>query len=1648
MDTNQYRYSKSFFNDGFQIHIKIGDSIKRFTFQSSTTVDHVKYEIFKQTKEITQENRQNYFLALNRTVILQIEFVKFIFAHEDIQKALLTKQSVEVFLVPKSKEIRARKHKADIIKKRLGNFKQIPHNNILLQQQQQQQHKRLSTDSVASGSAATNTSGSGGTYTDDNFSDVSSQLSPDITPLSPLQLPSSVTSTGISIDELSLQEEEDLLILKKKNALINQNNNNNKNEQSSSASESFRKRDTFGLFATLKQQQNDQQHLLPDLKNLSTTTMESVDDEDKDNLSPRRRSQQRKQLLIQSTDAFVVLDEFGDEEEILRQKLQQQLVQLEDEELKFQAQAADDSDLLIGGDSDFSGSENEKEKESPTLLSTSGDTLSPTLPAISSPQLTQQQIYRKSISKVELLNQEKRLSQDFNQQLQQQQPTEPEEEKKQQEEEEELHWSNNIQMKQKLMEKDHFPLLVSTLSMETSLIVQCPKISSTMEFKNQLIESLQSIVHLLKVGTFAIDQQQDILPISSNSIIHNFVESSLNNCNIPKLIVLKPGMIDLVNQQLSPLSGSPLLGQSVQLSISPPPPFPISSSNPLTMSGNYPNQQPQQPDSSTTSSSSSASKPIPIARGGSVFFSSKPSSMSSSPMSGSPLIRNLGNTNQINKLNQQNQDLKNNSNNNNSKQGKGNKNKKQDAISAAAAAAAVSQPTSPTQQKRNRNITVSFSLGEQRDSNVKQIMQRKKLAQIQIGSLLGKPLCWSNGETEIKYFRTLMDNLFNFGQLDARDRVKVTLAQVTTAPNDPLLPAAFRIRFYLPPDNHSTAINVNMTDLMSKIIERVISKHNNTTKLLTDQKAQDFIVRITGTSDHVLRDCEIGQLDMVRQRLQRRKDINFSLIHRSALPDIYIDGHTATNNSNMIFLNPNLNNNLFINQFNQQHIQQQQQQPQPMQMQSNQNHIKRSILLYEINRPFEIRIICLENLNNQLASHFLQDGSVNDVKLSVVAELVHGEEPLAPPMETFTKAHNNPLWCQWLRSSLLMCDLPRATKLCFTVYAMVGSNQRVAIGWVDLQLIDYKSQLQSGVISLILWPGDRTMQTSEYADICPNLVVELLQFPFPVLFPRSELMERTEIKDYVEARKEDEVRLDQLINKDPMYKLSEDERKFIWTYRMHLRKFPHSLSKVLQSLPWNQPQQVKEAHRLLSIWEPLSPHEALELLDVKFADELVREYAVNCLRSLSDGELALFLLQLVQSVKHEPHHDSALARFLIHRALANRSVIGHPFFWHLEAEMHNVRISDRYSLILETYLRGCGDQRHEFVKQMEVVTKLTTIAKMVKEAAVSKRKNLLLDELSKLSLPNTFHLPTSASTESCGLIVSECKWLDSFTVPLWLVFQNVDPLGEPIVVIFKNGDDLRQDILTLQMITLMDNLWKRDGLDTHMSLYNVTSTGEGCGFIEVVSDSETVADIQKAAGGVTAAFTKTPLANWLKERNPTDAEYEYTVNNFIHSLTGYCVATYILGISDRHNDNIMVSKSGHLFHIDFAHFLGNIMKFHGYKREKAPFVLTPEFAHVIGGEKSKSFAWFTELCCTSFNIIRKQRNLFIILFNLMLSTGIPELSTRNDIDYLREAFLMDEDDEEAKQSFARLITKSLKTKTTQVLFAMHILAHSDNKINQ
>jgi hypothetical protein len=155
---------------------------------------------------------------------------------------------------------------------------------------------------------------------------------------------------------------------------------------------------------------------------------------------------------------------------------------------------------------------------------------------------------------------------------------------------------------------------------------------------------------------------------------------------------------------------------------------------------------------------------------------------------------------------------------------------------------------------------------------------------------------------------------------------------------------------------------------------------------------------------------------------------------------------------------------------------------------------------------------------------------------------------------------------------------------------------------------------------------------------------------------------------------------------DPLTPLSPSDKKMLWNFRNMCRPKYRALAKLLQSVSWNDTEQVAEMHRLLDVWAIPPPVQALQLLDSKFAgittahssipfflffsDEYVRSYAVAILGYMTDAEVSDYLPQLIQVLKYEQHHDSALARFLLERALRNRSRIGHSFFWHLRSEMH------------------------------------------------------------------------------------------------------------------------------------------------------------------------------------------------------------------------------------------------------------------------------------------------------------------------------------------------------------------------------------------
>ncbi|NXY85184.1 P3C2A kinase, partial [Alcedo cyanopectus] len=701
------------------------------------------------------------------------------------------------------------------------------------------------------------------------------------------------------------------------------------------------------------------------------------------------------------------------------------------------------------------------------------------------------------------------------------------------------------------------------------------------------------------------------------------------------------------------------------------------------------------------------------------------------------------------------------------------------------------------------------------------------------------------------------------------------------------------------------------------------------------------------------------------------------------------------------------------------------------------------------------------------AAHGISPGWVSNYeKYYLICSLTHNGKDLFKPIQskkvgTYKNFFYLIKWDELIIFPIQISQLPLESVLCLTLYGILNQNsgsspdsnkQRKGseiLGQVSLPLFDFRRLLTCGTKLLQLWTSSHSHHASGMASKKGNLERIVLQIDFPshasdIEYKIPKAAKATVHHSMEALDKPLRERLLAILSKDSTIGLSKEDKEFLWEKRHYCHSHTSSLPKILVSAPHWDWASLPEIYSLLKQWPPLSPLAALELLDSKFADQEVRSRAVNWMETLSDDELTDFLPQFVQALKYETYLDSALVRFLLARALGSIR-IAHYLYWLLKDTLYDTKFGVRYEQILGAFLSICGKRlREELEKQTRLVQLFGMVAERVKQTSGSARQAALQNGMERVQLfflKNKCRLPLNPSLVAKELNIKACSFFSSNALPLKVALVNADPLGEEINVMFKVGEDLRQDMLALQMIKIMDKIWLQEGLDLRMVLFKCLSTGKDRGMVELVPASDTLRKIQ-VEYGVTGSFKDKPLAEWLRKYNPTEEEYEKASENFIYSCAGCCVATYVLGICDRHNDNIMLRNTGHMFHIDFGKFLGHAQMFGSFKRDRAPFVLTSDMAYVInGGEKPTiRFQLFVDLCCQAYNLIRKHANLFLNLLALMLSSGLPELSGVQDLKYVQDALQPQTTDAEATIFFTRLIESSLGSVATKFNFFIHNLA--------
>ncbi|CEL55526.1 phosphatidylinositol 3-kinase [Rhizoctonia solani AG-1 IB] len=424
-----------------------------------------------------------------------------------------------------------------------------------------------------------------------------------------------------------------------------------------------------------------------------------------------------------------------------------------------------------------------------------------------------------------------------------------------------------------------------------------------------------------------------------------------------------------------------------------------------------------------------------------------------------------------------------------------------------------------------------------------------------------------------------------------------------------------------------------------------------------------------------------------------------------------------------------------------------------------------------------------------------------------------------------------------------------------------------------------------------------------------------------------------------DAKTRDE--LTAIINYPPTQPLTSEDKDLIWKFRFYLARDPRALTKFLKAVTWKDASEVKQAVEiLLPMWTEVGIADALELLGPSTSDSRVRSFAVKQLKRADDDELLLYLLQLVQALKFESPSSSStkdrasgLADFLVERGAAH-PVLGNRLNWYLMVEMEDKMVKKMYAKVAFEFQRQLnesesGAQRREVMRrQAELIAILSTRAKEVRASKDSRQKKI--DKLKAfvsdpknglINMPAPLPLPLNARIMVTGLVPEKCSVLKSNLQPLKLTFKCASESGmeaEEYSVIFKNGDDLRQDQLVIQLFTLMDRLLRKENLDLRLTPYDVLATSSIEGMIQFIPSSTIRVIIEQYSS----------VLGYLRAHYPDEGSVgtygvkKDVIETFVRSCAGYCVVTYILGVGDRHLDNLLIAPDGHFFHVDFGYILG------------------------------------------------------------------------------------------------------------------------------
>ncbi|KAI8817561.1 kinase-like domain-containing protein, partial [Fimicolochytrium jonesii] len=443
-------------------------------------------------------------------------------------------------------------------------------------------------------------------------------------------------------------------------------------------------------------------------------------------------------------------------------------------------------------------------------------------------------------------------------------------------------------------------------------------------------------------------------------------------------------------------------------------------------------------------------------------------------------------------------------------------------------------------------------------------------------------------------------------------------------------------------------------------------------------------------------------------------------------------------------------------------------------------------------------------------------------------------------------------------------------------------------------------------------------------------------------------------------------------------------------------------------------------------WTAVPPITAVSLLGQQYKmHPWILQYAVRVLEHFPVEHVFFYIPQMVQALRYDT--VGYIEHFILSAARTSQ-LFAHQIIWNMNANMYKfdkegqADAPDSLKPTLERVQSKIiaslsGNDKNFFEREISFFSEVTGISGKLKPlvergATKAEKKAKIDEEMDKVKVDVGVYLPTNPEGIILDIDKKSGRPLQSHAkAPFMATFQVANTSNDNgaskeltpaatrwMSAIFKVGDDCRQDVLALQLISIFKSIFSKSGLDLYVFPYRVVATAPGCGVIEVIPKS--------VSRDMMGREQVNSLYEWfIRSFGKEDSvSFRQAQTEFIKSLAAYSVIMFLLQFKDRHNGNIMFDDDGHVVHIDFGFMLsiapgGGIL-------EPAPFKLTHEMVQVLGGDAhTPKYRLFSQLVVKAYLACRPYAEEIVQMVSLMMDSGLPCFRGDMTIRKLRERFL-------------------------------------------